>query len=222
MRLSLRMACCMVGLLTMAFSQSVNNNKQQRVPSMTNDSIGPRRSSNPVVPGDSPLEDLKKALQEQLEARSYRLNRIFSTSAGSSQVFVEWLAPDKLRETAEEGQIKERRLIGSLIYAKSSEGVWHKAQAPQGWPEGRPSIKPLIRDAKGANYIGKEVFNGIPMLVYEVTYPRSTNVVPTKIWIGEDDGLPHKLERKSSAPMVIYTEVYSDYDAYFSIEPPIE
>jgi hypothetical protein len=86
-------------------------------------------------------------------------------------------------------------------------------------------IDELTKNAQ-VKFLGPEVLDGTPTLVYEYTLANAfgTNMTSTsKTWIGASDSLPRKSEteaeiNKQKSKTVI---TFYDYNASINIEPPI-
>jgi hypothetical protein len=192
-------------------------------------------SANPAGGGSAPaatatnenaVDFITKAMRAQLDAKSYRA-RMESTFAGQNTArVVEFVAPDRFRMTSDTDEII---VVGPESYRRAKGGQWQKFPANIG------SMVNAFRDPKmideltknaQVKFLGPEVLDGTPTLVYEYTLANAfgTNMTSTsKTWIGASDSLPRKSEteaeiNKQKSKTVI---TFYDYNASINIEPPI-
>jgi hypothetical protein len=194
-----------------------------------------------------PREDLARAMKAVNAARSYRKKTVVTVSGktveGKSVLEVEFSAPGRWHSLFESNlppynnQKVEWFIVGGKSYERVAGGPWHKV------PEKRTELfRPpdeVGPDTKMVELIGEEVLNGARMLVYRHTfegtsdgegegaYTLSKYKGVAQIWVGVNDGLPHKIEKETESEYrqaetikARDTTTYYDYNADIRIEPP--
>ncbi|MCA1594119.1 MAG: hypothetical protein LC754_16000 [Acidobacteria bacterium] len=185
---------------------------------------------------DKPLDVMTRAMRAQLDAKSYRAHITSSTDNGTnSTMVVEYVAPDRYRMTRE-GQAggkaynMEYVITGDGMFLKAPNGQWVKS------PIDASEMIKAFRDPKmleelaktgDVKFIGADVLDGMPMLVYQYTQtnPLGMKMKSTaKTWLAVTDGLPRKTETDGEFEgMKTKTLVtISDYNSDIRIESPIK
>ena len=205
-----------------------------------NGNTSPTTLTVPVTASADPRADVVKAMNGALAAKSYRTHLVLSSSNGTSMTMVgEFVAPDRYhltRETTLPGRApvtQEMIIIGKNTYSKTASGQWQKYPVDMSdvlsTLRDKKTIDALSKDAE-AKFIGPDVLDGAPMLVYQYTLKNAlgTGVNSTsKTWISAADNLPRKTESESDVSVegkvtkTHTTVTYSDYNADIKIEPPI-
>lgn len=197
-------------------------------------------------PNPSPREALLAAMRAQLNAKSYRMREVQSSTGdgvGFSTI-TRWnyLAPDKYHatvETASGGSGKDEIiLLGGVGYAKTQDGQW---QNKQFGPERIELEYARLRNAVLIDHLtrardadvrlaGQVELDGSTMLIYQYSYagpPEQVTRHPAEVWVGVRDGLPHRIEvgwgttQKGLKFSFKTTTSYFDYNADVIIEAPM-
>ena len=180
----------------------------------------------PAATNENAVDFMAKAMRAQFEAKSYRARMESSFAGQNTSRIVEFVAPDRFHMT---GDMDEMIIVGSATYRRAKGGQWQKFPADVG------SMVTAFRDPKmidemtknaEVKFLGPEVLDGTPTLVYQYTMTNAfgTNITSTsKTWIGASDSLPRKTEteaeiNKQKSKTII---TYYDYNAGINIEPPI-
>ena len=192
-------------------------------------------------------EDLVRAMKALSDARSYRLKTVTFTSGkalpveGKSVMELEFSAPDRWHTIFESNlppynnQKIEWIIVGRESYTRVAEGPWQKGAQEMG-ALFRPTTE-FERGTKGVEFIRNDALDGAQMLVYRHAF----DITPDKeaedfltgykgvaeIWVGVNDGLPHKIEKQieaESRPVETVkareTTTYYDYNTDIRIELP--
>jgi len=195
---------------------------------------------NSVSAAADPRGELIKAMRAMLAARSYRSRMLSSGSSGTSSIIVlEFVAPDRFhmsRETESPGRPtmkQETIIIGNDTWMKMGGAPWQRFPANLGdviKQLRNPKVVEELTQATEVKFIGPDVLDGSPTMVYQYTVSDSEGKgfkTTAKTWVGVTDGLPRKTEGEadiSTAGKPIHTKsttTYSDYGADISLEPPI-
>jgi hypothetical protein len=169
-----------------------------------------------VAARSNPLDGLTKAARAMMETKSFRAKMEGDYQGKSLVTNFEFVGPDRYHIT-----------IGSGAWMKMG-GKW--AKLPMNLSGQVKSfrdpkfIEELSRDAE-VKFIGPDLLDGRPMLVYQYTLKNSAGTAGTttsKMWVGPLDGLPRKSEiegdvKGGKSRMVI---TWYDYNSDISIEPP--
>jgi hypothetical protein len=65
---------------------------------------------------------------------------------------------------------------------------------------------------------GVASFGGVAMHAYEIRTPANGSFLQRTVWVGEKDGLPHRVERGGGTTLL--TATYSEFNQQFAIEVP--
>jgi len=187
-------------------------------------SVGSKGSSA-TAESRNPVDAIMKAFHAQLELKSFRV-QIDTTSPGSGTKtrIVEFVAPDRFHMTGEPEMI----VVGSAAYVKSAN-KWTKAPGDAGAFAASfrdPKVlEELNKDAE-AKFIGPDVVDGTPAMVYEYTLHNAFGTTMTSkstSWFRASDGVPLKVQSEGEVNGVkSKTNLkYYDFNADIKIEPPI-
>jgi len=204
----------------------------------------PSAGSTPVNSGSvgaDPRGELIKAMRAMLAARSYRSRTVSSGSSGiSSSTVLEFVAPDRFHvsreaETLGRGAMKpETIVIGKDTWIKMGGAPWQRSPANLGdliTQLRNPKVVEELAQATGVEFIGPDVLDGSPTMLYQYTLSGSggkgfKNTVKT--WVGVADGLSRRTEGDADIVNITGKEVhtkstttYSAYGAEIMVEPPI-
>lgn len=155
----------------------------------------------------------------------------------------DYVAPDRYRSQVQlslagKSGAGEMIIIGKDAFFKKADGEWEKTQAH---PEriklefARLRHDMLVESLSKTGGVtvklaGRAMLDGLPMLVYRYSFagpPEAESRSDVKIWVGTDDGLPHKIEiatRVNQKGLIINfttTTTFYDYNSEIKIEPPI-
>lgn len=184
-------------------------------------------SSGPDQPSGDAREDVKKALQNLHDVKSFRAR---TEANGVTLMEIESVNPDRfhwkvqsLKEGAGAGEII---IIGKDTFINKGNGAWIKspismsAMIQQVRDE---NVEEAMKRREDIKFVGRDVVDGAPTLVYQYRY-KLTNKL-WKMWISASDWLPRKSESEAGGsvdgPKVTTRITYSDYNSDIRIEPPI-
>ena len=116
-------------------------------------------------------------------------------------------------------------LIGKVFYVKTG-AQWQKIPTPKGIDFSFTDVKKFQDElgiATEVKFIGPDILDGVPMLVYQYTStvkgpPAFTTT--SKVWVAVSDSLPRKMESTSTTGSKTVTTIY-DYNANIVINAPI-
>jgi hypothetical protein len=199
-------------------------------------------SAGPVGASDDPREALKKAFTAQLAARSYRARMEYSVASIPTHNDLEFVAPDRYHVTVVGPQMQGRSMgqemiiVGKDTFMRISGVPWQKATVNPGMGTLATTIDelgPQFRDVaqrmtkyEDVKFVGPDVLDGQPVLVYQFKLNVTKGQTSGKIWISPADDLPRKIEHESSSQTnsdrkMKLTTTYFDYNANINIAPPI-
>jgi hypothetical protein len=120
-------------------------------------------------------------------------------------------------------------IVGQDTFVREGDGPWYKSPANISFGAIVQQVRKPDVAQEMAKYVeiksaGSEVLDGAPMLVYRFKRSDENGQRSGRIWIGANDGLPHKLENEEADPNgdgKKTMEVTYDYAADIKIEPPI-
>jgi len=148
------------------------------------------------------------------------------TSFHPTASLLEFVLPDRFRQV---GKDEETIRIGDAFYERRGDKPWKKIthedsaiiRIPSPDADGAESIK----RSKEVKFIGPDTLDNVPVLVYQYTVHDASGkslLSTNKIWIGAQDGLPHRTEIAISdmASVIKIVLTYYDFNAGIVIEPP--
>jgi hypothetical protein len=202
-------------------------------------------TSKSLMTSANPHEDLVKAMKKVHSTKSYRMKSAVFTSGEAGEwksvEELEFAAPNRWHSIFESNlptynnQKIEWIVIDEESYWKVENMQWQKgAKDMSGLFRNTEEIERITKDAD-VKFIGKDVLDGIPMLVYHHTFKNPSDketkvkltVAEGKTWIGFNNGLPHKIEMAGEVNeqgIIIKaksTITYYDYNTDIKIEPPM-
>lgn len=190
--------------------------------------VPPTATPNPAA---NPLDALKKVFTGWASVKTFRGKIVRTGGIAPGESSFEMVTPDRIHSVS---KTSETIIITNTIYTKKGT-TWTKQPLPQGFDLSFASAQKIL-DQLGTTtevkFIGPDVLDAAPMLVYQYTFTsklqttatQSTNITTvSKVWVGTD-GLPHKAENTSSINPGGKTVItYSGYnDPTIVIEPPIK
>lgn len=187
-------------------------------------------TATPIPTSANPLEALTKAFRGWAGTKSFRAKATTipappkkGTPTPPTEMTLEVVMPDRIHII---GASFEAYKIGSTFYTKIGT-QWQKSTVPARLDFSFVDLK-KIEDELGATketkFLGPEILDGIPTLVYQYTTTIKTPVTATtvsKVWIGVADQLPRKSEALGQSGSKT-TTLYYDYNANIIIEAPIK
>jgi len=182
-----------------------------------------KSSTRSGQPASDARENLKSALTALVGAKSFRVHL---THDGKPFLQIEFAAPDRFHTKGEvnatgPAALGEMIIIGSDTYVRSGDS-WQKASPQVHFADLVNKYRVIDVGQEMAKYddiqfVGNEDLNAAPTLVYQFRKEQK----PGKVWIGANDGLPHKFEYEGSGPAGGSMTATYEYDAEIRIEPPI-
>jgi hypothetical protein len=187
-------------------------------------------AASATTPGVSkeeiPVDVLSKAINAQLEAKSFRARMNIALDGGrESTRIVECVAPDRFHIT---GDHDEMIMAGGNVYMKSPAGEWTRLlfDATEMMNQIRDTKRlDEIRKSTDVSLVGADTVEGVPTLVYRYSMKDPFGMKSTsncKMWVGLADSLPRKMEVEGEFNKMKSrsTVTYYDYGADIKIEPP--
>lgn len=236
-------ACSGAPAPTQAVSQPTNAPAPTDVPSPPTAISGPTTAPAPTQapntnlepPSGDPFNVIRDASLAQLQAKSFRATTSIESGDGqTSQLLIEYLAPDRLRVKYGEGR-EQIAIKGKGAWTKDAD-TWEAA--PPGYeefffkslsPEGIDETLKTVQ-VKTIRFVGVELLDGKPTFVYEyesvVDAGGGNSITGTsKIWIGATDRRTYRVQAVSDSitkqGAQDKTTVIYEYDIPLTIEPPI-
>lgn len=175
---------------------------------------------------DTAVKTLTSTEQALAEAPRYR-ETITSTQNGqTTKVVIEHVAPDRWHIVPPQGP--EIIAIGDDTYMKMGD-AWQKAPAGVNFSSilknftRTATSEEIAKDVTSLTKVGTQTLDKTPTVIYQVVSNIQGLKNTSKIWIGQRDNLPYRLESTSEVPQqkgeVTATVVY-DYSANIKIEAP--
>jgi hypothetical protein len=143
-----------------------------------------------------------------------------SPAEGPRSETLTYVAPDSLRVDVPSKNFSAV-IIGSYLWVRRGPGRWHRAQltdASNALDAVRATSSLAARiDGKRVRFLGDATLAGKTMRVYEIAGPPRGSLPPAKerIWIGVDDGYPHRIVQRDGA--FVSTGTYSKFNQTFSV-----
>jgi len=194
-------------------------------------------------PGKKPREALLTAMEARRDARTYRSKMSQTSSLGSTNMEVDYVAPDRYRSVGgmtmadrSSGNV-EMIVIGNDSYVKAPDGNWQREKLDPNKTElyrarDEMLIENLTRAPDSAvTFAGRDELEGRPMFVFQHAFGGAPGIPATsrtKTWVGVRDGFPYKIEIEARVNnngkefSIKTTTTYSDYNADITIEPPTQ
>jgi hypothetical protein len=187
------------------------------------------KSASATSPSDAranPLDAMMKAFKAQLDLKAYRVRMETSgPGTGSQTRIAEYVAPDRFHM---KGDKDEMIVIGPAAYMKAGDR-WMKSPVDMSNMIASvrdPKFLDELRKSTDVSFVGPEVLEGTPALVYTYTMTNAfgTNMTTSsKSWVRASDGVPLRVESESTINgekhRVVVT--YYDFNADIKIEPPM-
>jgi len=177
-------------------------------------------------PAANPLDALKKVFSGWGSVKSFRGQVVRTGGVAPGDSTFEMVLPDRIHTVSKTSEVI---IIGKTIYTKKG-ATWTKQTLPESFDLSFADYKKILDQlgtATEVKFIGPDVFDNAPMLVYQYTFTtkiqNTTITTISKTWVAAD-GLPRKSESTSSInPGGKTTVTYSNYnDPTIVIEPPIK
>ena len=173
--------------------------------------------------GGSPREAVTQSFSSIVSARSFRFRGIINQATASEEITGEFVFPDAAHVVSSGGEII---LLGDVLYVKDPSGTWRGIRTGATGPGGpRPPLFDFgqamqsLAAAQEFTIVGQEVVDGTPTTIYAYTETEGGRPTQTKVWIGNNDQLPRKVE-VSEGGQVAATFFYSDYGRVPEIRAP--
>ncbi len=166
-------------------------------------------------------ERLRNDAKNFSSLRSFEL-RIASDSPteGPRSETLTYVAPDSLRVDVPSRKFSAL-IIGSYLWVRRGTAHWQRAQltdASNALEAVRATSELAARiDGKRVRFLGDATLAGKTMRVYEIAGPPrgSLPLAKERIWIGVDDGYPHRIVQRDGA--FVSTGTYSKFNQTFSV-----
>jgi hypothetical protein len=143
-----------------------------------------------------------------------------SPAEGPRSETLTYVAPDSLRVDVPSRKFSAV-IIGSYLWIRRGSGRWHRAQltdASNALDAVRATSSLAARiEGKRVRFLGDATLAGKTMRVYEIAGPPrgSLPLAKERIWIGVDDGYPHRIVQRDGA--FVSTGTYSKFNQTFSV-----
>lgn len=226
-------------LLTFTACSSLSKNDVNALSSSSSNSA----ATAPIfTASNDPRADLIKSIRKNLEAKSYRMRNMITSSNGyNSRKTGEFVAPDRMHiitETDMPGSATVQReiiYIGKESYVRAGDSAWQKSEFGMGDVIAQmrdPKLIEEITQNAEVKYLGNDTLNGAPMLIYQY---KMKDVLGTginsvsKVWIGATDNQQYQRESESDSESETTgkmnhtksTSTFYDYNTDIKIEPPM-
>jgi hypothetical protein len=173
------------------------------------------------------------AVQQALKgAPSYHETITSRQNGQTTEAVIEHINPDRWRIISPEEP--ETIIIGDDAYIKQA-GAWRKAPAKAGFGilhriTRQASKQEISEDVVSVKRVGTQLLSGVATAVYKVASDTGDLKGTVKLWVGESDGLPYRIESSVKVPPqpagkymaggeISGTTVF-DYSADIKIEAP--
>ena len=184
-------------------------------------------AASATVSGSSvTTSDLQAVSQAWSKVERYRATTTLYGSDGAAQytTTMEVVSPDRQHITLEQNEQRlEWIVIGDTGYANVG-GSWIEVpiegvrDALPFDPQDTLGILTTLPDRQAdVTRVGEDTIDGVVTVVWEVSSPNTTTT--TRIWVGQTDNLPRKLETDSGAGR-LETRI-ADFNGDITIEPPV-
>ena len=177
-----------------------------------------------TVPATARADDAERLLSDAKNFPSLRsfVLQIASDSPadGPRSETLTYVAPDSLRVDVPSRKFSAL-IIGSYLWVRHGSARWHRAQltdASNALDAVRATSSLGARiGGKRVRFLGDATLAGKTMRVYEIAGPPRSSVPPAKerIWIGVEDGYPHRIVQRDGA--FVSTGTYSKFNQTFSV-----
>lgn len=180
-------------------------------------------------PSGDPKADVIAASKKFLDLPQFTAKMNGQAATGTMTMSLEYQAPDRFHMTgtdpASHNQT-EMIMIGKDMYMQAG-GQWRKM--PNALGSSMPNLRQYF-DEKGLStlqdvkYDGDDTVEGRPMHVYSYHNSQTNANMPfpfnSKIWVGSNDGLPHKIEVTYEQSQLKSMTITYDFDKPVDIKPP--
>jgi outer membrane lipoprotein-sorting protein len=198
----------------------------------TND--GTTTSSKPTggettSPSGDPRADVVAASKKFIDLPQFSAKMDGKSSKEDLHMKLDYAAPDRfhMMRTDESGETKnEMIMIGKDMYMQFG-GSWQKMpNAGQSMPNLRQYFDEKgLESLKDVKYEGSDTLDGRSMNLYSYQNSQVNSNSPSpftsKIWVGADDGLPHKIEVTYEQGELKSMTIVYDFNTPINIEPPV-
>lgn len=172
-----------------------------------------------------PKEAVTAAYKKFMEQKSYHSVVKTKNSMATTEMELEFLAPDKFSIKNNVANYKTEIIaIGNDSFMRSNDGKWTKAPAAQALPVNdlrKGMTEEAIKSMKDFQFLGKENLDGKETLAYKFnnTYMGESS---SKIWISTETGLPLRVDSEGSyGGTKLEISVIYDYSKEIRIEAPV-
>ena len=151
--------------------------------------------------------------------RSFRLHvDAVSPISGIISETLAYVAPDTVRVDVP-GKHFSAVIIGSSLWLRGRSGRWRRGRLTDA-----ANALAAVRDTtaiadnargKHVRFRGTESIHGVAMHVYDLDDPDGNGSRSERIWIGDRDGFPHRIEQRNGA--LVSTGTYFDFDRVLSV-----
>ncbi len=167
-----------------------------------------------------------KAMQAQRNAKAYRVH--MTLNDGRIQNVLEYVAPDRFHLISSSGT--ETIIIGDKTYQRDKNGTWASLPIDVGGIVAQfrnpKYLDQLARGLTEVQQLGTDTLSGAAMTIYTFKTDQKVGDIAVtstdKLWVGVNDGLPHKQEIQSHVGSVSSNTVNTiEYDPGIKIDPPL-
>lgn len=181
-------------------------------------------------PSDDPRADVIAASKKFIDLPQFSAKMDGESQKEDMHIKLDYVAPDRFHMIYmdDRGQKKsEMMMIGKDMYMQFN-GRWQKMPGAVG--SSMTNLRQFF-DEKGlqslqdVKYQGDDTLDGNSMHLYSYRNSQVNANSPypftSKIWVGADDGLPHKIEVTYEQGDLKTMTILYDYSSTISIEPPV-
>lgn len=211
--------------------ESRANKSRKATKVFTDEEMAPK----PLTPSDDPIKVITNAALGLSHNKNHRCRKEAEGNSGpgwSDVTTIEVAGSDRMHVTVEASRPKVERnemiLVGDDLFVRTNNGPWRKTiPAALGLSQGRVLIPDPLNfsfQPGDLKYMGREVIDGVPTILYVDVIHAYDLERTIKIWVGVDDGLPLRTEMQTAEPSsgIKWHQTYScSYGAQANIEAPI-